>query len=581
MPVTPTGGFQLQRLPEPLSIPTNIGRIDVPELQQAFRGGMQNVQAARLVGPQTQSALATYAQQQAEARNAAILAEARRAKLAEEAQLAQEANIRFQKARGAGPAGVAIGNVPIQFGDTTVNLPFAATPEGGAQVIGGSIPSAILSGFGKTGEVYTEVIASRIDSMTGKTINKVQKYRNGPFGIVPEGAPFEVDAGMATKQMPVPAVTPVPATALSAPPVAAGQPALMPAKEGEKPTAQIMPAAAEKTGGWFDLRKPAEATDQQVYAIQYFVPAGAKNAEQAIDIANRRGIPAIGTNPSNKLPPGPASTNAREIQNENRKAVSDMGKDLQASQNTVATIGRTLKVGDEVTTFAKIPIIGNRINELRAIIDPQFQSIEALSKIPALTQAKSFFGSRVTNFDLESLQEAMGNVNMPADVRKESFAAMLSGIQMATEYKRAALDYVKEYPSSPITDFDSYYSEYLQNNPVYVGTPGVIGFGMNQNRMTFDAYNALKNKGYENPNQIYQENPSIITSDGKLDDSKLPIVGDPWPPTTKPPPVNVSLPTTPVSDKAGAIPTITTKEQFDKLPSGSEFIWNGRKGTKK
>lgn len=58
MPVTPTGGFQLQRLPEPLSIPSNIGRIDVPELQQAFRGGMQNVQAARLVGPQTKAALA-------------------------------------------------------------------------------------------------------------------------------------------------------------------------------------------------------------------------------------------------------------------------------------------------------------------------------------------------------------------------------------------------------------------------------------------------------------------------------------------------------------------------------------------
>lgn len=553
MPVAPTSGFKLQALPEPYKVSPDIGTYNTAQTQQAFAGGLKNAQAALLAPAQTRSALQSYARQLAEDRNAQLLAEAQKARLAEQAQLEQAANIKFQQARTQGPAGVALGSYNFKIGDTTMEMPFVAGKEGGATALGGPLMNTSLNAYNRTGGVTVQPAGMRINPVTGRTEALLQKVRMGPWGPVPEGAPFPADEMLSAPTpapTPTPASTPAtssPANAMVAPaPVAAPETkATTPPESFAAPQAQAEPPAVNTA--WFTEAAPKDPRMRFLFNTPAFTFPGSKTAEEAVEKANKSGVPAVVPNPSAGMLLQRAEANASEIQNENRKLVADMAKDLQASQNTIATIGRTLKIGDKVTTFAKVPLIGNRLNEFRALFQPEFQSIEALSKIPALTQAKSFFGSRVTNFDLESLQEAMGNINMPPEVRKEAFAAMISGIQMATEYKRSALEFAKAYPNTPLSVFDSYYSEYLKHNPVYLGAPGQSGFAMNANRMTYEAYNALKNKGYENPNALIAENPELMTEDGKLNSSKLPSAGTPWPPSSSEPVVKPSIPETPVS----------------------------------
>lgn len=58
----PTSGFQLSALPQPLSIPTNIGTVDVGQMQNAYKNAMQAVQDTALFGQrlQQQKALLDY-----------------------------------------------------------------------------------------------------------------------------------------------------------------------------------------------------------------------------------------------------------------------------------------------------------------------------------------------------------------------------------------------------------------------------------------------------------------------------------------------------------------------------------------
>lgn len=59
----PTSGFQLSALPQPLSMPSNLGKFDVGETQQAYANALKNTQQTALLGPQTQAAVANAAYQ--------------------------------------------------------------------------------------------------------------------------------------------------------------------------------------------------------------------------------------------------------------------------------------------------------------------------------------------------------------------------------------------------------------------------------------------------------------------------------------------------------------------------------------
>lgn len=54
----PTSGFQLSALPQPLSMPSNLGKFDVGETQQAYANALKNTQQTALLVPQTQAAIA-------------------------------------------------------------------------------------------------------------------------------------------------------------------------------------------------------------------------------------------------------------------------------------------------------------------------------------------------------------------------------------------------------------------------------------------------------------------------------------------------------------------------------------------
>ena len=97
----PTSGFQLSALPQPLSMPSNLGVFDVSQTQQAYSNALKNAQQTALLKPQTEAAIAQagyqkglaqqqsrllspqeetlitqYRQQQLEAQNASNVAQA-------------------------------------------------------------------------------------------------------------------------------------------------------------------------------------------------------------------------------------------------------------------------------------------------------------------------------------------------------------------------------------------------------------------------------------------------------------------------------------------------------------------------
>jgi len=53
----PTTGFQLGALPQAFSVPSNIGKFDVGQTQQAYANSLKNAQSTALVGPETAAAI--------------------------------------------------------------------------------------------------------------------------------------------------------------------------------------------------------------------------------------------------------------------------------------------------------------------------------------------------------------------------------------------------------------------------------------------------------------------------------------------------------------------------------------------
>lgn len=232
----PTSGFQLSRLPESLSIPTNIGVVDVGQMQKAYSNAMQNVQdtalfgqrvaaqkaaldyqeqlarqQSRLLSPQEQALIAGYRADQLAKENLAIasgaqrpyvapttqataaggLATAQTGQIAAEAErgvavpIAQnkalaslyggQANRIIEQRRAEG-GGVAIQRVPLG-GD--IELPVVLGTGGGVTQLGGTIAGQMLS-RGVTGE-YT-MTTSVFPDATGKQFAERTRFQVHPNG---------------------------------------------------------------------------------------------------------------------------------------------------------------------------------------------------------------------------------------------------------------------------------------------------------------------------------------------------------------------------------------------------------------
>lgn len=232
----PTSGFQLSKLPEPLSIPTNIGVVDVGQMQKAYANAMQNVQdtalfgqrvaaqkaaldyqeqlarqQSRLLSPQEQALVAGYRADQLAKENAAIasgaqrpyvaptteaaaaggLATAQTGQIAAEAErglavpvgqskalsslYGAEADRAIQQKRLEG-GGVALQRVPLGGG---IELPVVVGPGGGVTQLGGTIAGQMLS-RGVTGEYTTTT--SVFSDATGKQFAERVRYQIHPNG---------------------------------------------------------------------------------------------------------------------------------------------------------------------------------------------------------------------------------------------------------------------------------------------------------------------------------------------------------------------------------------------------------------
>lgn len=257
----PTSGFQLSALPQPLSIPTNIGVVDVGQMQKAYANAMQNVQdtalfgqrvaaqkaaldyqeqlarqQSRLLSPQEQALVAGYRADQLAKENLAIASGAQRpyvaptaraaaggqlagAETGEIAALAErglavpvgqskalsslygaEADREIQRRRLEG-GGVAFQKVPLGGG---IELPIVVGPGGGVTQLGGTIAGQMLS-RGVTGEyttttnVFTDAAGNQFAERT-----RFQTHPNGSRSVLTKTVvPYSPDLRDEVVQYPI------------------------------------------------------------------------------------------------------------------------------------------------------------------------------------------------------------------------------------------------------------------------------------------------------------------------------------------------------------------------------------------
>lgn len=210
---SPTAGFQLSALPEPLSIPSNIGKYDISQSQLAQANAMKNAQAATLIGPETRRLLAEAQASRLQAQNQATRAqalssfvspaaeaEARAAIAGSESGMLQsqlesaqrgalipgagrlaELNQQAATTRAALAAGskFGVGTMPIRVGDT--ELTGVISPEGGVTPLGGA--SLLNAAVTKpSGTFWMETGAAPFTDASGNVLREYQQYQLNAFG---------------------------------------------------------------------------------------------------------------------------------------------------------------------------------------------------------------------------------------------------------------------------------------------------------------------------------------------------------------------------------------------------------------
>lgn len=261
----PTSGFQLSKLPEPLSIPTNIGVVDVGQMQKAYANAMQNVQdtalfgqrvaaqkaaldyqeqlarqQSRLLSPQEQALVAGYRADQLAKENLAIASGAQRPYVAPTArataggQLAvaetgeigalaerglavpigqnkalsslygAQADSEIQRRR-AEEGGLAIKRVPI---GNNLEVPVVVGVGGSVQGIGGA---GLFTAASKSPSGYYEKYTQFETDSNGQTFGYRQVYKRDQFGNYTTVGPVDKIAitGAVTPEMQAGAFVPI------------------------------------------------------------------------------------------------------------------------------------------------------------------------------------------------------------------------------------------------------------------------------------------------------------------------------------------------------------------------------------
>jgi hypothetical protein len=196
----PTSGFQLSALPQPLSMPSNLGKFDVSQTQQAYSNALKNAQQTVLLKPQTEAAIAQAGYQKG-------LAEQQSRLLAPEEQaliqdfrkkkiLAQtEANVGEALAPGA--PGLAVAGQDVKSQGTALA---AERLRQAAGTQGGVIPIDIGGGLTAPGIVSQE---GGLTIGGGALLNTLATKPSGDITYIKQGAPRQVGNSTVQDWMPV------------------------------------------------------------------------------------------------------------------------------------------------------------------------------------------------------------------------------------------------------------------------------------------------------------------------------------------------------------------------------------------
>ena len=274
-----------------------------------------------------------------------------------------------------------------------------------------------------------------------------------------------------------------------------------------------------------------------------------KNVEDATKRAIAGGYPAVAPNINWQATPGVANSNELSARNRAAKEMENVGATISDLQKAKDLIGRELNVGENVTTFAKLPLIGGIFNDFRRLFQPDIVALENLAKQAGMGQAKNLVGGRVAVQEMTQIVGALGDANVTQEVRKELAMAYLIGNQNQLDYLRAKEKYVNAF--KVVDGFDDRWTEYSMDNPIGNGVPGE-NYQINENRIPWSLYNVLKNKGYANPNEIASKNEDLVNREtGTFNYNALPNGPDgPWAPSNTLPAAAISNPANPVSGKS-------------------------------
>ena len=381
---SPTAGFQLSALPEPLSIPSNIGKYDISQSQLAQANAMKNAQTATLIGPETRrllaeaqaarlqaqnqatraQALSSFVSPAAEAEARAAIAGSEAGRLQSELESAQRgalipgagllARLRQQAATNqavlAAGSKYGVATMPFVVGDT--KLTGVISSEGGVTPLGGT--SLINAAVTKpSGTFWMKTGAAPITDASGKILNEWQQYQLTPLGgKVLVGKPVRSLANPSGEEEPEPAQgapVPQPTTADSAQVVNTPWGKYPPDSRDSKAWREIAdlsntyrgvsvdstPSQQKARAELFDENSNAIAlTSQQAVAINYLQDAFNRMNQQGIKqgtisslITNRILSPEIVGAISNSL--GVKLDGAMDVNQASLAAVEKLGSDIK------------------------------------------------------------------------------------------------------------------------------------------------------------------------------------------------------------------------------------------------------------
>lgn len=257
------------------------------------------------------------------------------------------------------------------------------------------------------------------------------------------------------------------------------------------------------------------------------------------DQADSAGIPAEIPNPYQGLPRDDANKmRADEFKKFQEESPKDRKSAVEA-KNSMQLLDRFEQLNQANRTGIGYSVPGSRFFAGQGV-----REMTALSDRMALL-AKPESLQRLTNFDLQILKGTVPSSEYPMQVNNNIATGLRVNLQNQIDWNNFKNNYFSLHKTLGGGDAENQFQEYIDRNPVYASDATKSDFKLNPNWMPAKQYFGFKNSGIDNPNDFVQQH---------MTDAKA----------------NANQP----------VP-IGSRGEWNALPSGSPFIYNGQVGIKK